>query len=118
MCLGFSFNAVSSGSRLSEPFLTQARKSRLFSKLKSDPLAQARILQPRQVQNITFIAQDFTLPNEHFSLKRANPRSDENPPGVTQPTVERLYFHIPGEHHVHFNDNAEIDNILSRPTVS
>ncbi|KAF1860256.1 hypothetical protein Lal_00037594 [Lupinus albus] len=35
-----------------------------------------------------------------------------------QPTVERLYFHLPGEHPVYFNDNDEIDNILSRPTVS
>ncbi|KAF1887915.1 hypothetical protein Lal_00023923 [Lupinus albus] len=35
-----------------------------------------------------------------------------------QPAVERLYFHLPGEHPVYFNDNDEIDNILSRPTVS
>ncbi|KAF1881539.1 hypothetical protein Lal_00021388 [Lupinus albus] len=57
-----------------------------------DPLAQARILQPRHVQNITFlaevsqlslrresfhIAQDFTLPVEPFSPKRANSRSGE-----------------------------------------
>ncbi|KAF1872320.1 hypothetical protein Lal_00016618 [Lupinus albus] len=35
-----------------------------------------------------------------------------------QPAIKRLYFHLPGEHHVYFNDNNEIDNILSRPTVS
>ncbi|KAF1877984.1 hypothetical protein Lal_00039791 [Lupinus albus] len=35
-----------------------------------------------------------------------------------QPAVERLYFHLPGEQLVYFNDNDEIDNILSRPTVS
>ncbi|KAF1874353.1 hypothetical protein Lal_00008558 [Lupinus albus] len=35
-----------------------------------------------------------------------------------QPAIERLYFHLPGEHPVYFNDHDEIDNILSRPIVS
>ncbi|KAF1865971.1 hypothetical protein Lal_00041669 [Lupinus albus] len=35
-----------------------------------------------------------------------------------QPAVERLYFHLPGEQPVYFNDHEEINNILSRPTIS
>ncbi|KAF1878127.1 hypothetical protein Lal_00049295 [Lupinus albus] len=39
---GSLFNVTASGSRLSEPILAHARKSRPFQKLKSDPLVQAR----------------------------------------------------------------------------
>ncbi|KAF1892826.1 hypothetical protein Lal_00035470 [Lupinus albus] len=35
-----------------------------------------------------------------------------------QSAVERLYFHLPGEQPVYFNDNDEIDNIHSRRIVS
>ncbi|KAF1879973.1 hypothetical protein Lal_00022099 [Lupinus albus] len=35
-----------------------------------------------------------------------------------QSTVERLYFHLPREQHVHFKDHVDIDNILSRANVS
>ncbi|KAF1877767.1 hypothetical protein Lal_00038076 [Lupinus albus] len=35
-----------------------------------------------------------------------------------QPAVERLSFHLQGEQPIYFNDNEDIDNILSRPTVS
>ncbi|KAF1862622.1 hypothetical protein Lal_00013383 [Lupinus albus] len=35
-----------------------------------------------------------------------------------QPAVERLSFHLQGEQPIYFNDNEDIDNIISRPTVS
>ncbi|KAK7293775.1 hypothetical protein RJT34_16648 [Clitoria ternatea] len=33
------------------------------------------------------------------------------------PVVERLYFHLPNEQAVYFNDYEDIDSLLSRPTV-
>ncbi|KAK7301999.1 hypothetical protein RJT34_12876 [Clitoria ternatea] len=33
------------------------------------------------------------------------------------PAVERLYFHLPNEQSVYFNDYEDIDSLLSRPTV-
>ncbi|KAF1895962.1 hypothetical protein Lal_00033914 [Lupinus albus] len=35
-----------------------------------------------------------------------------------QPVLERLFFHLQGEQPVYFNDNEEIENILSRPIIS
>ncbi|KAF1866032.1 hypothetical protein Lal_00013468 [Lupinus albus] len=35
-----------------------------------------------------------------------------------QPIVERLYFYLPGEQPVYFKDHEDINNILSRPTIS
>ena len=31
------------------------------------------------------------------------------------PSVERLSFHLPGEHTVMFNDDDTIDDVMSRP---
>ncbi|KAF1879723.1 hypothetical protein Lal_00039779 [Lupinus albus] len=67
------FNVTASGSRLSEPFLAQARKSRPFQKLRFDPLAQAR--DSHSSENLTFL----TDPKCHFSPRRDNSRSGENP---------------------------------------
>ncbi|KAK7311202.1 hypothetical protein RJT34_09186 [Clitoria ternatea] len=33
------------------------------------------------------------------------------------PAVERLYFHLPNEQSIYFNDYEDIDSLLSRPTI-
>lgn len=35
-----------------------------------------------------------------------------------KPAVERCFFHLPGEQSVYFNDNQDMDDVLSRPSVS
>lgn len=34
-----------------------------------------------------------------------------------EPSVERLQFHLPGEHYVIYGDNRPIDSVLSRPNI-
>ena len=35
-----------------------------------------------------------------------------------KPTVERLHFHLPGQHSVLYEDDDDIDDILSKPSIS
>jgi len=35
-----------------------------------------------------------------------------------KPAVERLYFHLPGQHSVLCEDDDDIDGILSKPSIS
>ncbi|KAF1893700.1 hypothetical protein Lal_00002215 [Lupinus albus] len=56
------------------------------------------------------------LDGRYISPSKASWRIFGFPIHGRQPAVEILYFHLPGEHPVYFNDNDEIDNILSRPT--
>lgn len=35
-----------------------------------------------------------------------------------KPAVERLFFHLPGEQTIYFNDFQDIDDVLSKPTVT
>ncbi|KAF1896212.1 hypothetical protein Lal_00027279 [Lupinus albus] len=84
MCLGSLINATTSGSRLSDPHSRSSEKIPPILKTQICPsrpgegnsrpgeasLAQARILQPRQVQNVTFLAQarPLSLKRESFSI--------------------------------------------------
>ncbi|KAF1868221.1 hypothetical protein Lal_00018741, partial [Lupinus albus] len=67
----------SSGSRSSEPSLAQARKSRLFEKLRFGTLSQARILQCLQL----FLAQasQISLKQESFSIAQYSTPPDSVP---------------------------------------
>ncbi|KAH1137880.1 hypothetical protein GYH30_027747 [Glycine max] len=35
-----------------------------------------------------------------------------------KPAVERLYFHLPGQHNVLYKDHDDIDDVLSKPSIS
>lgn len=35
----------------------------------------------------------------------------------TKPSVERLYFHLPGNYRVIFSDDDSIDDVINRPTI-
>ncbi|KAL2581050.1 hypothetical protein AAZV13_15G161800 [Glycine max] len=35
-----------------------------------------------------------------------------------KPVVERLYFHLPGQHNILYEDHDDIDDVLSKPTIS
>ena len=35
-----------------------------------------------------------------------------------KPAVERLHFHLPGQHNVFYEDDDDIDDILSKPSIS
>ncbi|KAF1864468.1 hypothetical protein Lal_00021891 [Lupinus albus] len=74
MCLGLvGFSLKRAHSRSSEKIPPILKKTQICpSRLDEDPLAQARILQPRQVQNATFLAQARQL-----SLRRDHSRSSE-----------------------------------------
>ena len=37
---------------------------------------------------------------------------------VKKPAVERLFFHLPGQHSVYYHDHEDINDVLSKPTVS
>ncbi|KAF1881650.1 hypothetical protein Lal_00039868 [Lupinus albus] len=105
---GFSFNANSSGSRLSEPILAQARKSRPFSKLKADPLAQARELSLRRGSSRS--GKDPLTQARILSLKRGSysldmskmslfsPRQDNSRSGETTLAQARMLQYSRGFH--------------------
>ncbi|KAG5063305.1 hypothetical protein JHK85_004488 [Glycine max] len=38
--------------------------------------------------------------------------------GFPIPTVERLHFHLPGQHSVLYEDDDDIDDIMSKPSIS
>ncbi|KAF1884448.1 hypothetical protein Lal_00028326 [Lupinus albus] len=71
------------------------------SRSSDDPLAQARILQPRHASQLSLrresfcIAQDFTLSVELFSPRRANSRSGETTLAQARlPSLKRESFSI------------------------
>ena len=35
-----------------------------------------------------------------------------------KPAVERLHFHLPGQHTVLYQDHDDIDDVLSKPSIS
>ena len=58
------------------------------------------------------------LNNRYISPCEATWRIFGFPIHGRKPAVESLHFHLPGQHAIFYQDHDDIDDVLSKPTIS